>query len=84
MLLVNDSVSAKKPSHSSRAIPAAICLSTLLKEPVARSSFARADGIKLSIPLISPAQTQQSILVILAAYEVNQRKVTEAQCWVVY
>ncbi|OWM83593.1 hypothetical protein CDL15_Pgr004022 [Punica granatum] len=52
----------KKPSHPSRAIPTAIsCLSTLLKEPVVRSSFVHADGIKLLIPLISPASTQQSI-----------------------
>lgn len=52
----------KKPSHPSRGIPAAInCLATLLKEPVVRSSFVQADGVKLLTPLISPASTQQSI-----------------------
>ncbi|PKI54583.1 hypothetical protein CRG98_025097, partial [Punica granatum] len=52
----------KKPSHLSRAIPTAInCLSAVLKEPIVRSSFVQADGIKLLIPLISPASTQQSI-----------------------
>lgn len=52
----------KKPSHPSRGVPTAIsCLATLLKEPVVRSSFVQADGVKLLIPLISPASTQQSI-----------------------
>ncbi|KAL4355059.1 hypothetical protein GQ457_06G014860 [Hibiscus cannabinus] len=52
----------KKPSHPSRGIPTAInCLAALLKEPVVRSSFVQADGVKLLIPLISPASTQQSI-----------------------
>ncbi|KAL5703120.1 hypothetical protein ACHQM5_028253 [Ranunculus cassubicifolius] len=52
----------KKPSHPSCAIPTAIsCLATLLKEPMARSSFVKADGVKLLTPLISPASTQQSI-----------------------
>ncbi|WCJ27770.1 V-type proton ATPase subunit H [Euphorbia peplus] len=52
----------KKPSHPSRGVPTAIsCLSTLLKEPVVRSSFVKADGVKLLIPLITPASTQQSI-----------------------
>ncbi|KAK8656967.1 hypothetical protein V6N13_098901 [Hibiscus sabdariffa] len=38
----------KKPSHPSCGIPTAInCLATLLKEPVVRSSFVRADGVKL-------------------------------------
>ncbi|CAN1271959.1 V-type proton ATPase subunit H [Linum perenne] len=56
----------KKPSHPTRAIPNAIsCLSMLLKEPVVRSSFVQADGVKLLIPLISPASTQQSIQVSL-------------------
>lgn len=54
----------KKPSHPSRGIPTAIsCLATLLKEPVVRSSFVQADGVKLLVPLISPASTQQSIQV---------------------
>ncbi|XP_022747357.1 V-type proton ATPase subunit H-like isoform X2 [Durio zibethinus] len=52
----------KKPSHPSHGIPTAInCLAALLKEPVVRSSFVLADGVKLLIPLISPASTQQSI-----------------------
>ncbi|EEF42396.1 vacuolar ATP synthase subunit h, putative [Ricinus communis] len=52
----------KKPSHPSRGVPSAIsCLATLLKEPVVRSSFVQADGVKLLIPLISPASTQQSM-----------------------
>ncbi|CAL1361991.1 unnamed protein product [Linum trigynum] len=52
----------KKPSHPSRAAPSAVsCLAVLLKEPVVRSSFVQADGVKLLIPLISPASTQQSI-----------------------
>ncbi|KAL1316344.1 V-type proton ATPase subunit H [Arachis ipaensis] len=52
----------KKPSHPTRGVPTAInCLATLLKEHVVRSSFVQADGIKLLVPLISPASTQQSI-----------------------
>ncbi|KAL2555399.1 V-type proton ATPase subunit H [Forsythia ovata] len=52
----------KKPSHPSRGIPTAInCLATLLKEPVVRSSFVQAEGVKLLVPLITPASTQQSI-----------------------
>lgn len=55
----------KKPSHPSRGVPTAIsCLATLLKEPVVRASFVQADGVKLLIPLISPASTQQSIQVL--------------------
>ncbi|XP_022890056.1 V-type proton ATPase subunit H-like isoform X2 [Olea europaea var. sylvestris] len=52
----------KKPSHPSRGIPTAIsCLATLLKEPVVRSLFVQADGVKLLVPLISPVSSQQSI-----------------------
>ncbi|PSR98521.1 V-type proton ATPase subunit H like [Actinidia chinensis var. chinensis] len=55
-------VQLKNPSHPSRGIPTAItCLVTLLKEPVARSLFVQADGVKLLVPLISPASTQQSM-----------------------
>ncbi|GKB64498.1 V-type proton ATPase subunit H [Tanacetum coccineum] len=55
-------IQLKKPSHPSRSIPASVtCLSTLLKEPIVRSSFVQADGVKLLVPLISPASTQQSI-----------------------
>ncbi|KAL9260405.1 V-type proton ATPase subunit H-like protein [Drosera capensis] len=52
----------KKPTHPSRGVPTAVsCLAMLLKEPVVRSSFVQADGVKLLIPLVSPASTQQSI-----------------------
>ncbi|XP_073219520.1 V-type proton ATPase subunit H [Cicer arietinum] len=52
----------KKPSHPTRGVPTAInCLATLLKEPVVRSSFVQTDGVKLLVPLICPASTQQSI-----------------------
>ncbi|XP_077228113.1 V-type proton ATPase subunit H-like [Tasmannia lanceolata] len=52
----------QKPSHPTCSVPTAInCLSTLLKEPLVRSLFVRAEGLKLLIPLISPASTQQSI-----------------------
>ncbi|KAI4339303.1 hypothetical protein MLD38_024263 [Melastoma candidum] len=52
----------KKPSHPSRGVPTAInCLATILKEPCVRSSFVQADGVKLLVPYISPASTQQSI-----------------------
>lgn len=52
----------KKPSHPSRGIPIAInSLATLLREPVVRSSFVQVDGVKLLVPLISPASTQQSM-----------------------
>ncbi|KAL8255831.1 hypothetical protein R6Q59_030898 [Mikania micrantha] len=55
-------IQLKKPSHPNRSIPSSInCLATLLKEPVVRSSFVQADGVKLLVPLISPASTQQSI-----------------------
>ncbi|CAH2076908.1 unnamed protein product [Thlaspi arvense] len=55
----------KQPSHPTRGAPIAIsCLSSLLKEPVVRSSFVQADGVKLLVPLISPASTQQSIQVV--------------------
>lgn len=54
----------RQPSHPSRGIPTAIsCLATLLKEPVVRSSFVQADGVKLLVPLITPASTQQSMQV---------------------
>ncbi|XP_072997579.1 probable V-type proton ATPase subunit H [Typha latifolia] len=52
----------KNPSHPNRSVPTAInCLATLLRELSVRSSFVQADGVKLLIPLISPASTQQSI-----------------------
>lgn len=52
----------KDPSHPSRSVPTAIhCLSTLLREASVRAKFVQADGVKLLIPLISPASTQQSI-----------------------
>lgn len=58
-------VQLKKPSHSSCGIPTSInCLATLLKEPLVRSSFVQADGVKFLTPLIIPASSQQSIQVI--------------------
>lgn len=52
----------KKPSHPTRGIPTAVnSLSTLLRESFVRVSFVQADGVKLLIPLVSPASTQQSI-----------------------
>ncbi|KAI7749563.1 hypothetical protein M8C21_021930 [Ambrosia artemisiifolia] len=55
-------IQLKKPSHPNRSIPASInCLAALLKEPIIRYSFVQADGVKLLVPLISPASTQQSI-----------------------
>ncbi|KAI3959961.1 hypothetical protein MKX01_030252 [Papaver californicum] len=52
----------KYPSHPSRGIPSAISrLCTLLKEPSVRSSFVQADGVKLLIPMISPATSQKSV-----------------------
>ncbi|XP_073116256.1 probable V-type proton ATPase subunit H isoform X1 [Elaeis guineensis] len=52
----------RNPSHPNRSVPMAInCLATLLREPCMRASFVQADGVKLLIPLISPASTQQSI-----------------------
>lgn len=57
-------VQLKQPSHPSCGIPTAInCLTTLLKEHAVRSSFVQADGVKLLVPLISPASTQQSMQV---------------------
>ncbi|CAH9101078.1 unnamed protein product [Cuscuta europaea] len=55
-------VQLKRPTHPSRGIPTAInSLATLLKDPLVRSLFVQADGVKLLVPLISPASTQQSI-----------------------
>ncbi|RCV13430.1 hypothetical protein SETIT_2G346100v2 [Setaria italica] len=52
----------RNPTHPSCSIPTTIhCLSSLLREPYVRTLFVQADGIKLLIPLISPASTQQSI-----------------------
>ncbi|XP_044500594.1 V-type proton ATPase subunit H isoform X1 [Mangifera indica] len=55
-------VQLKNPSHPGLGIPVAVnCLAALLKEPLVRSSFVQAEGLKLLTPLISPASTQQSI-----------------------
>jgi V-type H+-transporting ATPase subunit H len=52
----------RNPSHPTRSVPIAInCLATLLREASVRSLFVQADGVKLLIPLISPASNQQSI-----------------------
>lgn len=61
----------KKPSHPTWGVPTAIsCIAMLLKEPVVRSSFVQADGVKLLIPLISPASTQQSIQVSFVTFQI--------------
>lgn len=53
----------RNPSHPSRGIPTAVnCLATLLKEPLVRSSFVQADGVKLLIPLINPVSNQSTPL----------------------
>lgn len=55
----------KMPSHPTRGVPTAVSsLATLLKEPLVRSSFVQADGVKLLVPLISPASTQQSMQIL--------------------
>lgn len=69
--ILNFDMQLKQPSHPTRGAPIAIsCLSSLLKEPVVRSSFVQADGVKLLVPLISPASTQQSIQVTIYLVEV--------------
>ncbi|CAA6670497.1 unnamed protein product [Spirodela intermedia] len=58
----------KKPTHPTRSVPAAInSLAALLKEPFVRSLFVQIDGVKLLIPLITPASTQQSIQLLYEA-----------------
>ncbi|KAL6656721.1 hypothetical protein ACP70R_004501 [Stipagrostis hirtigluma subsp. patula] len=52
----------RSPTHPNCSVPTAIhCLSALLREAYVRTLFVQADGVKLLIPLISPASTQQSI-----------------------
>ncbi|XXG89402.1 hypothetical protein AAC387_Pa12g1407 [Persea americana] len=52
----------KSPSHPARGVPTAVSsLATLLREPLVRSLFVQEDGVKLLVPLITPASTQQSI-----------------------
>jgi len=52
----------RRPSHPSRGIPTAVSsLATLLREPLVRSLFVKADGMKLLTPLISPASAQQYV-----------------------
>lgn len=51
----------RNPSHPSRGIPTAVnCFATLLKEPLVRSSFVQADGVKLLIPFINPVSNQST------------------------
>ncbi|KAG9446949.1 hypothetical protein H6P81_013077 [Aristolochia fimbriata] len=58
----------RKPSHPTRGVPTAVnSLATLLREPLVRSSFVQAEGVKLLVPLISPASTQQSIQLLYEA-----------------
>jgi V-type H+-transporting ATPase subunit H len=52
----------RNPTHPNCSVPTAMhCLATLLREQYVRALFVQADGVKLLIPLISPASTQQSI-----------------------
>lgn len=52
----------RRPSHPTRGIPTAVSsLATLLREPLVRSLFVKADGVKLLTPLISPASAQQYV-----------------------
>ncbi|KAL2941448.1 V-type proton ATPase subunit H [Bienertia sinuspersici] len=61
----------RNPSHPSRGIPSAVnCLATLLKEPLVRSSFVQADGVKLLIPFINPVSNQTTPL---ASSQSNQQ-----------
>ncbi|KAI3522813.1 hypothetical protein L1887_00863 [Cichorium endivia] len=47
----------KEPSHPTRSIPASLnCLATLLTEPVVRSSFVQADGVKLLVQFVQAIQ----------------------------
>lgn len=58
----------RNPSHPTQSVPVAVnCLATLLRESSVRASFVQADGVKLLIPLISPASTQQSIQLLYEA-----------------
>ena len=62
----------RSPSHPSRGIPTAVnCLATLLKEPLVRSSFVQADGVKLLIPLINPVSNQTTPI---ASAQTNQQQ----------
>ncbi|XP_078163215.1 putative V-type proton ATPase subunit H [Carex rostrata] len=55
----------RNPSDPTCSVPVAInCLATLLKEASVRSLFVQGDGVKLLIPLISPASNQQSIQIL--------------------
>ncbi|KAI0500417.1 hypothetical protein KFK09_018629 [Dendrobium nobile] len=55
----------KNPSHPYRAVPIAVnCLATLLRETSVRASIVQADSVKLLVPLITPASTQQSIQIL--------------------
>ncbi|GLJ14787.1 hypothetical protein SUGI_0239920 [Cryptomeria japonica] len=52
----------RRPSHPVRGIPTAVSsLATLLREPLVRSLFVKADGVKLLTPLLSPASAQQYV-----------------------
>ncbi|XP_068665727.1 V-type proton ATPase subunit H-like [Aristolochia californica] len=58
----------RKPSHPTCGVPTAVnSLATLLREPFVRSSFVQAEGVKLLVPLISPASALQSIQLLYEA-----------------
>jgi V-type H+-transporting ATPase subunit H len=55
----------RNPSDPTWSVPIVInSLATLLREASVRSLFVQADGVKLLIPLISPASNQQSIQIL--------------------
>lgn len=63
----------RNPTHPNCSVPTAMhCLATLLREQYVRALFVQADGVKLLIPLISPASTQQSIQVFVESCNNNQ------------
>ncbi|CAO2832620.1 unnamed protein product [Amaranthus hypochondriacus] len=62
----------RNPSHPNLGVPTAVnCLATLLKEPLVRSSFVQADGVKLLIPLINPVSNQTTPI---ASAQTNQQQ----------
>jgi V-type H+-transporting ATPase subunit H len=58
----------RSPTHPNRGIPTAVgSLATVLRYPKVRSMFITADGIKLLVPLITPATNQQYIQLLYEA-----------------
>ncbi|KAH9325742.1 hypothetical protein KI387_005920, partial [Taxus chinensis] len=58
----------RRPSHPSRGMPTAVSsLAMLLREPLVRSLFVKADGMKILTSLISPASAQHYIQLLYEA-----------------